>query len=124
MSLIEFIRIDGQTIRVTSLRHDEVTGTIELVVVARGSAAAAEVADLNTRGTLSVELPDEEPASFTISEFEQRSVGEGERAMNRFRFVLHPESTNGNANDPAEAETQLDRIERKLDELLKLLSRS
>jgi hypothetical protein len=123
MSDIEFIRIDGQAIRVTSLKRDPERGTIELVVVARGTAAAAEVADLNDRPRLNVELPDEEPATCIVSDFDWRKVGEGERAMNRFRIVLQVVSDSADADDPAKAETQLDRIERKLDELLRRFDR-
>jgi hypothetical protein len=57
MSHIEFIRLDGQAVRVTSLRKDEQTGSIELVIVVRGSAAAQQLRDLKKKPSILVEIP-------------------------------------------------------------------
>jgi hypothetical protein len=127
MSHIEFIRLDGQAVRVTSFRRDEQSGSIELVIVVRGSAAAMQLRELKQRPSIQIEIPEEEPRAYKVSGLDWRSVGQGEQTMNRFRFrftpldaVRHtPAAENG---EPAERETQLDRIERKLDEILRKLN--
>jgi predicted lipoprotein len=127
MSNIEFIRLDGQAVRVTSLRRDEQTGSIELVIVVRGSTAAMQLRDLKQRPSILIEIPDEEPRPYKVSGIDWRGVGHGEQTMNRFRLTFRPveavaEVSAAENDEPAERETQLDRIERKLDEILRKLN--
>ena len=116
MSQPEFVRVNGQTVRVTSLKRDETSGRVEIVIVARGSIAAQALADLGSQPTLELEIADEPTGVFAVTETDFRSTGDGEQSMNRIRFTLDPvEKPDMKA---AELESQLDRIERKLDELL------
>jgi hypothetical protein len=119
MAEIEFIRINGDTVRVTSLRRDSAKGVIELVVVARGTTAGQQLSALGQLPSLQIGLPDEPEATYRVAAFDQRASGEGERIVYRVKFTLAHE-TNGSIS-PVTDETQLDRIERKLDEVLRLL---
>jgi hypothetical protein len=112
----EFVRLDGQTVRVTSLKRDEASGEVHLVIVARGSAAAEVLRDIAGKSSVTMEIPDESSVDYAIAETDFRSSGQGEQAMNRVRFSLKPRTEPGQM--PAQAGTQLDRIERKLDEIL------
>ena len=116
MTQPEFVRLDGQAVRVTSLKRDEITGEVELVIVARGSAAAQVLRDIARKSVVTMEILDEATDDYAIAETDFRTSGQGEQAMKRIRFTLAPQAESGK---PApEPETQLDRIERKLDEVL------
>lgn len=119
MSDIEFIRLNGQAVRVTSFRRNETTGSIEIVVVARGTAVGQNLSALGQQTSLEVEVPDEPSREYRVAQTDLRSSGEGEQAVHRVKFTLQPMTTD--KTNPVEHETQLDRIERKLDELLKRL---
>jgi hypothetical protein len=119
MAEVEFIRINGDTVRVTSLQRDTATGVIDLVVVARGTTAGQQLSALCQLPTLQIGLPDEPEATYRVAAFDQRASGEGERIVHRVKFTLAPQA-NGSIPPPPD-ETQLDRIERKLDEVLRLL---
>ena len=121
MSHIEFIRLNGQAVRVTSFRRDATTGQIEIVVVARGTAVGQNLSALGQETSLDVEVPDEPSREYRVAHTDRRSSGEGEQAMHRVKFTLEPMTTD--KSNPIERETQLDRIERKLDQLLEQLAR-
>jgi hypothetical protein len=112
----EFVRLDGQAVRVTSLKRDDACGEVHLVIVARGSAAAEVLRDIAGKSNVTLGIPDESSAGYVIAETDFRSSGQGEQAMNRVRFSLKPQIDPGPV--PSQAETQLDRMERKLDEIL------
>lgn len=121
MAQPEFVRIDNQAVRVTSLKTDETTGTVDLVIVARGTAAATFLADLANKETVSLEIPDESTDAYSVKGVDIHSTGSGEQSMKRARFTLVPASL----APPSEnlAESQLDRIECKLDQILAELGR-
>ena len=116
MTQPEFVTLNGQTVRVTSFKRDEGSGRVQIVVVARGSVAAQTLSDLGNQATIELEIPEEPTDTFAVTETDFHSSGEGEQSMNRVRFTLDPI---GNTDKKSvEPESQLDRIERKLDELL------
>jgi hypothetical protein len=124
---VEFIRLDGEAIRVTSLRRDEATGELLLVAVARGSAAARELEKYGSKPVVQVEIPGRLDAKHRMVSFDMRGVGEGERAIYRASFKLRPLADTAHHSirtlpqHPPSTPTQLDRIEQKLDELLRLM---
>lgn len=132
MAAAEFVIINGQSIRLTSLAKDEATGALSLVVIVRGSAARDELTTLMHDQPLNVSFPNEGTATAGISEamrvsgMELRSTGEGARAIHRFAISLEPYSLpfsdEPDAIDESTAESalmqRLDAIERKLDHLL------
>jgi hypothetical protein len=109
----EFVKLDGQHVRVTSLKENG--AELVLVIVTRGSADAEFVHELAQKSAVFLELPDQEPATWEIAKSDLRGSGEDERRMVRAEFTLLPAAT----AEASSAETQLDRIERKLDELLR-----
>jgi hypothetical protein len=126
---VEFIRLDGEAIRVTSLRRDETTGELLLVAVARGSTAARELEKHGSKPVVQVEIPDSLDARHRMVSFDMRGVGEGERAIYRASFKLRPLADTAHRTirslpqQPSTPPSQLDRIEQKLDELLRLLKK-
>lgn len=119
MSQIEFVRLDGRAVRVTSLQTDPESGDRHLVIIARGSRAAQELAELAAKSQMVLEVPDEPERTVFVAGTDLRSTGEYEQMMTRLRLTL----ADAPQPEPAESETQLDRIERKLDEVLRLLGR-
>ena len=117
MTQPEFVRIDSQAMRVTSLKRDEETGQIHLVIIARGTAAAQVLRDIAGKPTVTLEIPDEAAETCINVETDFRTTGEGEQSMNRVRFTLDPRQQIN------ESESQLDRIERKLDQLLAIFNK-
>jgi hypothetical protein len=119
----EFVRLDGQVVRVTSLRTDEATGDVTLIIVARGTIARTQLADIASRPSLRFEVPDETPEStLYVRDAEVRSTGEFEQTMTRLRLELSAKPVQAPpAASTDQGESQLDRIERKLDDLLALL---
>jgi len=124
---VEFIRLDGEALRVTSLRRDE-SGELVLVVVARGSTAAQELEKFSKKPVVDVEIPDKLTAKHRLTSFSMRGVGEGERAIYRATFKLRPAPERVRREirviprmESPQQSSQLDRIEQKLDELLALL---
>ena len=140
MATVEFLTINGQSIRLTSLARDESTGGLSLVVIVRGDAARDELTTLIHDQPLTVSFPNETAATATaaaaetmrVSGLELRSTGEGARTIHRFAISLEPYSMPIDSVPEPIAESaaesalmqRLDAIERKLDRLLALLETS
>lgn len=128
MASPEFAIINGQSVRLTSLKRTEEDGTLTLVVIVRGDAARDELTTLLDRTPLSVALPNEDPENMKVTELDLRSTGEGARTIHRFAISLVPQSstiqaiTEAKTGSSAESALmqRLDAIERKLDRLLQL----
>lgn len=131
MASPEFAIINGQSVRLTSLKRTEEDGTLTLVVIVRGDAARDELTTLLDRTPLSVAFPNEAPESMKVTELDLRSTGEGARTIHRFAISLVPQSstiqaiqaiTEAKTGSSAESALmqRLDAIERKLDRLLQL----
>lgn len=131
MATPEFAIINGQSVRLTSLKRTEEDGTLTLVVIVRGDAARDELTTLLDRAPLSVAFPNEAPESMKVTELDLRSTGEGARTIHRLAISLMPQSSTVQAvqaitevKTGSSAESalmqRLNAIERKLDRLLQL----
>jgi len=85
---VDFIRIAGRSVRVTSLKEDTNTGALTLVVIARGSVDRRQLSELLASSPLLVEVPDRPPHLMDVTAVEERVVGTGERAITRFSIKL------------------------------------
>lgn len=126
-SSIEFVRIAGYPVKVTSLTRDEASGEATLVVITRGSADRNHLNELLAVTPLDFEVPDESVMSMRVEGIDARSVGEGEQVISRFSIRLRradPELHDAEAgtSEPRSIEDRLDAIERKLDEVLTALA--
>ncbi|MGI8484525.1 MAG: hypothetical protein ACR2OU_09690 [Thermomicrobiales bacterium] len=134
MASAEFLTINGQPIRLTSLARDPSTGALSLVVIVRGDAAREELTTLLHDQPLTVSFPGEEVVAeaMRVSGLELRSTGEGARTIHRFAISIEPYSSPILDAPEQIAEStvesglmqRLEAIERKLDRLLALLETS
>lgn len=122
---VDFIRIAGRSVRVTSLKENQSTGSLTLVVIARGSVDRRQLSELLASGPVLVEVPDRAPQRMGVTAVDERVVGAGERAITRFSIELTPVSASPDReavtepDDPLAA--RLDRIEASLQEILAIL---
>lgn len=120
-SSIEFVRIGGYPVKVTSLARDENAGSITLVVITRGTADRNHLNELLSETPLTLEAPEEPPVQMSVEGIDARSVGEGERVITRFsiRLVRTGAGNDEEAADSARSlEERLGAIERKVDLIL------
>jgi len=115
MSSPDFVRLNGEAVRVTSLTRDG--DRLSLVVILRGSRAHHQFRDALTRRPLRLGIPDEPEREVTVEQAEHVASGEGERALYRHSVMLTP-ATDEAPTATADLTSRLDRIERKLDTLL------
>ncbi len=123
---VDFIRIAGRSVRVTSLKEDPDTGALTLVVIARGSVDRRQLSELLTSSPVLVEVPDRSPHPMDVTAVDERVVGTGERAITRFSIDLAPAATSNLVDDTGTDEplaARLDRIEASLQEILAILRR-
>jgi len=124
---VDFIRIAGRSVRVTSLKESADTGELTLVVIARGSVDRRQLSELLASTPVLVEVPDGPPHLMDVTAVDEKIVGTGERAITRFSIELAlasavPAREDANApDDPLAA--RLDRIEASLQEILSILRR-
>ncbi|MDQ4099136.1 MAG: hypothetical protein M3121_01390 [Chloroflexota bacterium] len=117
MSHPDFVRLNGEPVRVTSLSRDG--ERISLVIILRGSGAHRHVRDLLGQRPLRLAIPDEPEREVVIEHAEHAVSGEGERALYRHSVRLIPAaSTPPPQADGGDLTARLDRIERKLDRIL------
>lgn len=133
MATADFVTINGQSIRLTSLARDDTNGALSLIVIVRGDAARDELTTLMHDQPLTVSFPNEGSGAPTepmrVAGLELRSTGEGARTIHRFAISLEPYSRP--VTDDMEHLTEstaesalmqrLDALEQKLDRLLTLL---
>ncbi|MGB3329003.1 MAG: hypothetical protein WBA46_08630 [Thermomicrobiales bacterium] len=115
----DFIFIDGQAVRLTSVTRDG--DRLSLVVIVRGSGGRDEMQALLGRGSFEVTLGDDPARRMQVAEQDLRSTGTGPTAIHRFAITLEPATTD--PRDPADVAehvlaAQLARIERKLDAII------
>lgn len=123
---VEFVRIAGYPVKVTSLARDEGEESITLVVITRGSADRNHLNHLLAAAPLTLEIPEEPSRTMVVEGVDARSVGEGEQAITRFSIRFAPP---GHATDvpvdepnPRSLEDRLGAIERKLDLVIEELA--
>ena len=117
MSSPDFVRLNGEYVRVTSLTRDG--DRISLVVILRGSRANQHFTNALSQHPLLLAIPDEPEREVIVEHVEHHASGEGERALYRHSVRLVPASA---ASPPTNDLTaRLDRIEGKLDRILTAL---
>jgi len=87
---IEFVRLGGHAVRVTSLTLDEQSGSFTLVTITRGSRDAELLTDLINQECVELEIPGQETMTVHASDIDRRDFGEGQSAITRFSVVLSP----------------------------------
>lgn len=116
----DFIFIDGQAVRLTSVARDG--ETLSLVVIVRGSGGRDEMQAILGRDTFEVVLGDDPPRPMRVTDVDLRSTGTGPTAVHRFAITLEPapgpDATPADGTDPDDFDQRLARIERKLDAII------
>lgn len=119
---VEFVRIAGYPVKVTSLARDQSTGSVTLVVITRGSADRNHLNELLAGTPMTLDVPGEPSRLMSVEGVDARSVGEGEQAITRFSVRLMPADLPGDDTeqgpDQRSLEERLGAIERKLDRVL------
>jgi hypothetical protein len=87
---IEFIRLGGHAVRVTSMRRDPESGSMTMVTIVRGSRDAELLRELLERAPLELELPDEPPMPVSVDDLDIRVSGEGPAVISRFAMTFSP----------------------------------
>lgn len=118
----EFIFLNGQAARITSMKPDPDSSRFTLVLMARGSADRDQLLNLLRGDHLSVRVGDEPERRMTATDLDIRSTGEGPRAIHRIQVTLEPEPGSTLDSEPAPSpEDRLSSIEDRLDEIISLL---
>jgi hypothetical protein len=121
MATPDFIRLEDEAIRLTSITRAPDGERMTIIVVVRGSRDHDQLVGLLGRSPLMVELPGEAARSMTVASDEFASTGEGPRTIYRHAIELRT-----GTDEPAAADTlddRLARIEEKLNRVLALLER-
>jgi hypothetical protein len=130
MAAPEFLRLNGQAVRVTSWQEDANGDASTLVVIARGPADRDKMLALLKARPLILSLPDEPDRPVVTHNVDLRGTGSGQQAIYRIVASLaptptaDPEETHPShyATTPAPSvEDRLASIERRLDEIVALL---
>jgi len=85
---IEFIKLDDQTVRVTSWHLGDEPGTYTLVTITRGSRDAELLDELLGQVSLNLQIGDAETVTVSARDIDRRTVGEGQSGITRFSVVL------------------------------------
>lgn len=109
----EFIFLNDQAVKVTSLRPDD-AGGFTLVLIARGGADRDRTLELLNAPDLRVRLDPDDIRPMQATGIDLRSAGEGPQAIHRIETTLIPR-----AGDPAPAP---DPIVDRLDQVIALLT--
>lgn len=86
----EFIRLNGNAIRVTSWTPLDDPDAFRLVSIVRGSGDAALLADLLSGQSLELEIPGEPRRTVYPDRLERRDTGEPPATITRFSVDLSP----------------------------------
>ena len=130
MAAPEFLRLNGQAVRVTSWEDATSGDTSTLVVIARGPADRDQLLALLEARPLVLSLPDEPDRPVVTRDVDVRGAGSGQQAIYRIVASLAPDGADDgagaqNAMTPAPSvEDRLASIERRLDEVVALLRES
>ncbi|MDQ3656509.1 MAG: hypothetical protein M3457_15720 [Chloroflexota bacterium] len=85
---IEFIKLDGHAVRVTSWRPGDEPRTFNLVTITRGSRDAGLLDELLSQASLDLQVGDAEAMTVSARDIDRRTVGEGQSGITRFSVVL------------------------------------
>jgi hypothetical protein len=120
----ELIFLNGQAVRVTSLRRDDTTEAITLVLIARGSGDRDQMTALFGTRPLTLRIPDEGEWDVIARDVDLRSSGKGQQAMHRFSVTLVPEdaSTITQPTPELTIDDRLTSLEQRMDQIVALLN--
>ena len=119
----EFVFLNDQAVRVTSLRHDAAAGTVTLVLIARGSGDRDLITTLLETRPLTLRIPDEGEQRVVPTDVDMRIAGEAERALYRFSITLVPEDARSEPETapPPSIEDRLMSLEQRMDQIVAML---
>jgi hypothetical protein len=120
----EFIFLNDQAVRVTSLRRDDATRAITLVLIARGSGDRDQMTTLFGAQPLTLRIPEEGEWQVVARDIDLRSSGEGQQAMHRFSVTLVPvdASTEMQTTPEPTIDDRLTSLEQRMDQIVALLN--
>jgi PAS domain-containing protein len=120
----EFIFLNGQAARVTSLTPDDETGGFTLVVMGRGSADRDQLLKLLNADELSVRLGGGPEQPMRVTSIDVRSSGDGPQAIHRIQANMAPrrDETPGSTPPAPSIEDRLTSLEQRLDRIIELLT--
>jgi hypothetical protein len=119
----EFVFLNDQAVRVTSLRHDDAHETVTLVCIARGSGDRDLITRLLETRPLTLRIPDEGERQVVPRDVDMRSTGEGQRAIYRFSITFVPDGSHPETETTPTLtiEDRLTSLEQRLDQIVALL---
>lgn len=120
----EFICLNGQAARITSLTPDDKTGGFTLVVMGRGSADRDQLLKLLNADDLSVRLGSGPDQLMRVTSIDVRSSGDGPQAIHRIQTNLVPrqDETPATTTPAPSIEDRLTSLEQRLDRIIDLLT--
>ncbi len=86
---LAFLKLNGQTIRVTSWKPAADEQSAHLVVISRGTRDAETLAALLEASLLTLAIESEPDRVVTVGSVDRRSFGEGQSGITRFGIDLH-----------------------------------
>lgn len=122
---IEFIRLNGHAIRVTSWRPEGDTGGFSMVTITRGSRDAELLDDLLGQDRLEIQIEGQASFPVTAQEIERRTFGEGQSGITRFAVSFSPgeAETSGPAAPPERSlEDRVAALEAEVQQLRDLIT--
>lgn len=87
---VEFVRLAGYPVRVTSLKRAGDAGDLHLVTITRGTRDPELLRDLLAPGVVDLEIPGAEARVVTVAGADIRHSGEGATMVSRFGITLRP----------------------------------
>jgi hypothetical protein len=119
---IEFIRIAGYPIRVTSLKRPTDSGEIQVVAITRGTRDPELLREILGQPVVEIAIPDETPFPATVASTEIRSSGEAATMVTRFAIELR--HTDGASPPPTPTvEDRVAALEREVADLRAIVDR-
>lgn len=122
MATPEFIYLNDQAARVTSLVPDDATGHDRLVVIARGSGDRDHLLELLNDPELQVRFGPEPGTPMRATNIDIRSTGDGPQAVHRIQTDLVPVNSPEATSLPSPQEDPRTSIESRLDQIIELLT--
>ncbi|HYI24914.1 MAG TPA: hypothetical protein VD767_05845 [Thermomicrobiales bacterium] len=119
---IEFIRLAGYPVRVTSLKRMDDSGDLVVVTITRGIRDPDLLREILAQPTIETELPGQESFLATVPDLDVRTSGEGATMITRFAMTLRPHD-GPVAVAPPTLEERVATLEREVTELRATLER-
>lgn len=131
---IEFVKLNGQAVRVTSWRPEgDGPGTYTMVTITRGSRDSETLDQLLAQRRIELQIGSEEVITVIARDIDRRAVGTGESGITRFAIVFErcDEESGAGAAVPARSvddrlaalEAEVERLRTLVNELANRASR-